>query len=180
MKEIWKDIDGWKGYYQVSSLGRVKSVNRYFIRKNGHPIRIKERILKPCLNRGGYLSISLCKKMRGYTKEIHLLVAKAFVRNRNPNRNTYVNHLDNIKENNIPSNLEWCTNRENITHGFQFHKRSSKYTGVISYGKKWSAGINVNGKFKNLGYFDSEIKASLSYKKEMIKHKIKNKYAIVA
>lgn len=104
MNEIWKDIEGYEGLYQVSNLGRVKRV------KTG-------RILKGCKDRYGYgyLLVSLYKNGSQSTKRIHRLVAQAFIPN--PENKPEVNHIDENKTNNMISNLEWSTSKENINHG---------------------------------------------------------------
>ena len=102
MKEIFKDIKNYEGLYQVSNLGRV-----YSIRNN--------KILKPKLNKCGYLSVNLKYKGSHVTKSIHRLVAEAFIPN--PNDFPQVNHKDEDKTNNCVDNLEWCTAKYNINYG---------------------------------------------------------------
>ena len=104
MEEIWKDIKGFEGKYQVSNLGRVRGF-----------VRVKGKILGYHKNADGYLQSELRenkKKRRFYT---HRLVAKAFLPN--PNNLPEVNHIDENKENNRIDNLEWCTHEYNITYG---------------------------------------------------------------
>jgi len=110
MKEIWKDIKGYEGYYQVSSEGRVKSLARK-IRCNRS---LKERILKPGLGGFGYPQVILCVDNQKYNIFIHRLVAEAFIPNLE--NKLEVNHIDGNKENNRVDNLEWCTRKENMTH----------------------------------------------------------------
>lgn len=105
MIEIWKDIEGWKGLYQISNLGRVKRIY-----KNG-----KERILKPRIDKFGYLSVDLSEKNYRKTCKIHRLVAEVFIPN--PKNKPTVNHIDEDKTNNRAENLEWMTYKENINHG---------------------------------------------------------------
>ncbi len=99
MKEIWKDIDGFDGRYQVSSWGNIRNVRG---------------IMKPYRNKKGYLKIDLCKDGERYKKRVNRLVAEAFIPN--PYNLPQVNHKDGNKENNSVSNLEWCTNKENHEH----------------------------------------------------------------
>lgn len=112
--EIWKDIQGYEGIYQVSNLGRVKSLPRY-IPDNPLGSRSKELILKPDVVTNPttkYKRVTLSKK--GVTQRIfiHRLVASAFIPN--PDNKPYVNHIDNNGENNQVTNLEWVTGSENM------------------------------------------------------------------
>ena len=106
--EEWKDIDDMNGYYQISNLGNVKSfiTLKQNKKENG-------QILKPYKITKGYFAVSLFKK----DYRIHQLVAKHFIPN--PNNLPQVNHIDGDKSNNKVENLEWVTNRENVTHFFK-------------------------------------------------------------
>jgi hypothetical protein len=101
MIEEWRDIYGYKGLYQVSSEGRVKSFQRC----------TRGRLLKPGKTKYGYLMVSLCKDGKCKTITIHRLVASAFLHK--PKGSTEVNHKDENKLNNRASNLEWCTREYN-------------------------------------------------------------------
>ena len=120
MKEIWKDIKGYEGLYQVSSLGRIKSMER--IARNNH--RVRERILKTYIDKDGYIKCCLCKEGKRKPLMVHRLVAKAFI----PNVNNYpvVNHKDEVKDNNIVDNLEWCTAKYNSNYGTSIKRMSEK------------------------------------------------------
>ena len=114
--EVWKDIKGYEGLYQVSNLGRVKSLERIIIKKNGKKQTIRERILKPKTEWNGYLRITLANgsgKKKSFF--VHRIVCEAF--HENPEDKPCVNHIDENKTNNVASNLEWCTVTENINHG---------------------------------------------------------------
>lgn len=104
MKEKWKDIKGYEGLYQVSNLGRIKS-----LRGNS------ERILKPGANNKGYLYVRLYKNSKSKWFTLHRLVAEAFIPN--PENKSQVNHIDEDKTNNVVSNLEWMTPKDNANHG---------------------------------------------------------------
>ena len=115
--EIWKDIKGFEGLYQVSDIGRVKSLERTVTRKNGRKQTIRERILKPWTAYNGYLQVNLFGRVskKGKNFFVHRLVCEAF--HENPENKPCVNHIDENKANNTASNLEWCTVKENINHG---------------------------------------------------------------
>jgi len=124
-KEKWRDIKGYEGLYQVSNLGRVKSLERTVTRKNGRKFSVKERILKPFSNQDGYLRVGLYEDDSGKRKtiKVHRLVCEAF--HENPEDKPCVNHIDENKANNSASNLEWCTYEENVNHGTR-NARSAK------------------------------------------------------
>lgn len=105
-KEEWKDIHGYENTYQVSSLGRVRSL-RY---RNTD----KTKILKISFFRTGYARVSLQKNRRSVSKLVHRLVAEAFIPN--PENKPQVNHINGDKSDNSIKNLEWMTNSENINH----------------------------------------------------------------
>ena len=114
-KEVWRDITGYEGYYQVSSEGRVKSLERTFIDKIGRERYVKECILKPGMDKGGYLRVGLCDGEKRKTFKVHRLVCEAF--HENPDYKPQVNHINEIKTDNRASNLEWATARENSNFG---------------------------------------------------------------
>jgi len=164
--EIWKDIKGYEGLYQISSLGRVNSLSRL---TNSSNRLLSEKTLKPTTNRKGYLQISLSKD--GYKRKtitIHQLVAIAFLNHTQCGMKTVVDHIDTNKKNNNIENLQLITNRENIS---KEKRGTSKYTGV-SWSKimyKWRADIYFNGKLRYLGCFTNEIDAYDAYQKELKK-----------
>jgi len=124
MQEIWKDIKGYEGLYQVSNLGNVKVLDRkiksnynYFIRKG--------RILKLCIGKkDGYVYVCLTKNNKGKTVKVHRLVAQAFIPN--PNNLPQINHKDEDKTNNNVDNLEWCTSLYNNNYGTRNTKLYNK------------------------------------------------------
>ena len=107
MEEIWKDINGFEGLYQISNLGRVKSLERYSIQKH----LIEEKILNISHSQAGYVDVSLYKDGKRIHKKPHRLVAEAFIPN--PNNLPEVDHIDTNKDNNRIDNLRWCTHSEN-------------------------------------------------------------------
>lgn len=114
MCEIWKDIDEYDGYYQVSTLGNVRSVDIYVRCKNGIRLR-KGRILSPTKLPNGYLQVTLSKNNKVKKYSVHRLVAQTFISN--PNNLPCVNHKDENPKNNCVDNLEWCTVKYNINYG---------------------------------------------------------------
>lgn len=119
MQEIWKDVVGYEGLYQVSNLGRVKSLSKFHCTSKNHfslGYWSKEKILKPIVGVRGYLYVTLYdKNKKQKSKRIHQLVAQAFISN--PNNLSFVNHKDENVKNNVYSNLEWCTAKYNCNYG---------------------------------------------------------------
>lgn len=111
--EIWKDIEGYEGKYQISTFGRVKSMERKSRNRCGSYVR-KEKILKPINHRQGYLKVNINRNKRDF---IHRLVAKTFIPN--PLNKEQVNHIDDNKSNNFINNLEWVTNGENVKKAYE-------------------------------------------------------------
>lgn len=119
MKEEWRDVKGYEGKYQVSNLGRVKSLN---YRHTG-----KEQFLKPGKNGNGYLFVNLYKN--GVVKHfrVHRLVGSAFIPN--PDNFSEINHKDEVKTNNSVSNLEWCSRQYNNTYAEKHRRHCKKIAG---------------------------------------------------
>lgn len=107
MTEIWKPVVGYLGFYEISNLGRVKSLKDNLGRD-------RELILKPQKRKDGYFTIELKRS----TKFLHRIVAEAFIPN--PENKPQVNHKDSNRENNQTGNLEWVTASENILHGYKY------------------------------------------------------------
>ena len=126
--EVWRPVVGYEGLYEVSNLARVRSLDRSIVAiRNDKPcIRsFKGRILTPCYDRYGYLQIRIKNKMM----KLHRLVAEAFIPN--PDNLPQVNHKDECKINNIPSNLEWCTGAYNTTYGTANERRATKQSKAV-------------------------------------------------
>lgn len=113
-EEIWKNIEGYEGLYQVSNLGRVKSLDKYLPDTLGRVSFRKEKIICQ-LQRGGYLAVQIWKKGKNKKFLVHRLVATAFIPN--PDNLPQVNHKDENKANNNVDNLEWCTHQYNMDYG---------------------------------------------------------------
>lgn len=120
--EVWKDIQGYDGLYQVSDLGRVKSFKYN-----------KEKILKPGIDDSEYMTVVLCDGGIK-NKYIHRLVAMAFIAN--PENKPTVNHKKGIKTDNRASQLEWATQKENVKHSFDILGRKGSFKAVIQLSKE--------------------------------------------
>lgn len=113
--EIWKNISGFEGYYQVSNFTRVKSLDRDIVRNDRDTkVSISGHILPQRISKRGYWIVSLSKYRKVYTKCPHKLYMDTFIEN--PENKRTVNHIDGNKLNNIPSNFEWGTHKENNDH----------------------------------------------------------------
>lgn len=153
MKEVWKDINGYEGLYQISNLGKVKSI-------------ISNKILKGNEN-AEYIYVTLCKNGKQKIKKIHRLVAEAFIDN--PNNYLYINHKDENKKNNIVNNLEWCTKAYNNNYGTRnerMSKNKSKYK-IIQKDKEGK----IIKKWQNIW----DLEHNTSYNKWVIRQCCKNK-----
>lgn len=145
MQEIWKDIkftdtDGieydYTGLYQVSNMGRVRSIERYDA--NGH--LLKERVLKSYMDKQGYLYNVLCKNGKTKNFKTHRLVAHMFVDNPKPKEFIIVNHKSEVKNDNVWTNLEWCDFKYNSNYGTCRQRQADKIKGENhwNYGRKAS------------------------------------------
>lgn len=134
-QEIWKDIEGYEGLYQVSNLGRVKSCQKV-VRSKGGFRRLQSKILSPQTNkkRNFYFFVRLQKNGKAKPFFVHRLVACAFIQN--PKNLPQVNHKDGNKRNNLVENLEWCTASGNIQHAYSnglITTQITHYRGVLAY-----------------------------------------------
>jgi hypothetical protein len=156
MKEIWKDVVGYEGKYQISNLGRIKS------------LKGTQKIKKSTINNRGYRLTLLGYKPRK-SFYIHRLVAQAFIPN--PNNYPQVNHIDGNKLNNCVDNLEWCSQLDNIRHAYRNGlipiSKNFKAKPVYQYDKKgfvikkWNC---VSDAEKELGICKSSICACCKHK----------------
>lgn len=153
MNEIWKDIEGYNGLYQISNLGRVKSLGR-----RGKGCSLEDRILKHAINKDGYHLVNL-KDINHVAKwfTVHRLVAIHFI----PNPNDYkeINHKDEIKGNNIVTNLEWCTREYNVSYGTVRERQSNNKKGQSNeWLNKPILQYSIEGEF--IAEFDSTTQAA--------------------
>jgi len=166
--EIWKYVKGFEGKYQISNLGRVRSLERTKKCGRGGIYKVNERILKAGINSDGYKSVVLCNNNYRSVK-VHVLVWDHFGGSERNGIRLQVDHIDNDKLNNNINNLQVITLRENVTKHRNTIKKSSKYTGVCwdKARTKWTSGIRINSVRKNLGRFESELDAHKAYQKEL-------------
>lgn len=149
MKEIWKDIAGFEGWYQVSNMGRVRSLDREIVFNNGnsdHAIMIKKgKILSITKQTQGYSQVGLCKNGTQKSYRLNRLVAIAFIQN--PMQKPEVNHIDGNKDNNRVDNLELVTSKENQQHAIK--------TGLADRSKKRKPILQIDKNGNVIAEFDS-------------------------
>ena len=150
VNEEWRDVSGYEGLYQVSNLGRVRSLDRW--RKNGSgEYKQKGRILNQGDTTTGYKQIVLNKDKKRKTLKVHRLVAIAFIPN--PENKPNVNHIDGNPHNNNVENLEWCTQAENVQHA-------------------------INTGLKRCNIIDKEILEDMHYNKKMSTQAIAKEFGV--
>ena len=175
--ENWKSIPNFEGYYEASTLGRIRSIQRS---------RTKGGILKPSLTGSGYPHLTLCAKGKKYSYDVHRLIALTFLDN--PNNLQEVNHKDENKQNNSVTNLEWCDRLHNQRYGTAIERMSKSHNykesnkkGALKHDyvtqglkrrkpiiqmdlegniiKKWSGGVEIS---KELNLSSSSISSACS------------------
>ena len=130
--EVWKPVVGYEGLYEVSNIGRVRSINFH---KSG-----KAKVMSPSLNTWGYPIVDLRKNNKRHSYTVHRLVALAFIPN--PDNLPEINHKNEIKYDNTVENLEWCTRKYNINYGTAIKRRSKPIVQLDNNGnvvKKWES-----------------------------------------
>lgn len=149
--EEWRDIKGYEGLYQVSNLGRVKSLG------NGRTHKA-ERILRNCNRNNNHLSVDLCKNGERKSHMIHILVAQAFIPN--PENKQIVHHIDKNPTNNNVDNLMWCTPKEHMGMHMDIYEKAIKASINARKGKhSWNYGKKLdykNGREKKVNQYSKE------------------------
>ena len=144
MEEIWKDVVGFEGLYQVSDLGNVRNYEKTIW--NGR--HMPQIILATRVCKTGYVDVHLCSNGKHHAKRLHRLVAQAFL----PNENDFpeINHKDEDKTNNSLANLEWCNSHYNVNYGTCIKRRSENHKKQIiqkdlsgNFIKSWNGFITV-------------------------------------
>jgi hypothetical protein len=151
-KEVWKSIPNYEGLYEVSSLGRVKSVKYN-----------KEKILK--YDYEIYLKVKLSKNGIAKNKRIHSLVAEAFLNHKPNGMEKIIDHINGDKHDNRVDNLQIVTQRQNVSK--MKGNFSSKYIGVSFDRGRWQVSIYINKKNYKLGRFKTELEAHQAYQNKL-------------
>jgi hypothetical protein len=153
MEETWKDIEGFEGLYQVSNLGRVRSLDHMSVRNlNGkiYDCMVRGKVLSPSKDSSGYLHVRLWRN-GNKTTLVHRLVAKAFIPN--PDNLETVNHKDENITNNRADNLEYMSVTDNIRYGTGISRRRLTQRKPVEQ-------LTMDG--KHIAYFDGIIDASIA------------------
>lgn len=162
MEEIWKDIKGYEGIYQVSNMGKIKSVERYMLNRWGNGFkRWREKIKKQTLSKNGYYTVILSTNGNYKTYFTHRLVAEAFIPN--PENKPCIDHINTDRTDNRVENLRWVTHKENQNNPLtkiKMKRNKSKAKPIIQLTKtnelvrKWESASQVQ---RDLGYSKSAI-----------------------
>lgn len=123
-QEIWKSIRGFEGIYEISNRGRVRSLQRSIINRNGIVITAKEKIKKTSINKNGYACVTLCKDGKSKQYTLHRILAEAFIPN--PDNKTEIDHINTIRSDFRLENLHWVTHSENMRNPISQSKIKAK------------------------------------------------------
>lgn len=174
--EIWRDVVGWEGLYQVNKKGQVKSLDRTVYRSDGTIQNFKGRMMKLFKNSSGYVLVRLSDSTNGKRscERCHRLVASAFIDNHL--NKPEVNHIDGVKSNNMVENLEWVTPKENRKHAWDMGLRNRSHLPIRKGSDHCMAKLNYNAvsdmiELRKEGY---------SYQKIADKYKVSKKTAMDA
>ena len=173
--EVWKDISGYEGHYQVSNIGRVKSLARVVECRKDVFINKKEKFLSDWNCGKGYRKIKLSKDGIEKSIRVHRLVAETFLGN--PEAKSEVNHINGIKDDNRIENLEWCTSSENTIHALnnklKISQKGSEH-GMSKLTEKDVLEIREIGRSKGLKEVSKIFKVSESLISNVLLNKIWN------
>jgi len=170
--EIWKDVVGYEGLYQVSNLGNVRSLSRLV--DYGHCKAFREgRVLAKAIDKDGYELVGLNKSSKSKLCKVHRLVAESFVRN--TNQLSIVNHKDGVKNNNNINNLEWVNNSENIQHAYDSGLAKAHKGEKCGASKLTEEQVQTMRRLANQGVMHKDIAAQFSISKRGIHNIISRK-----
>lgn len=156
-EEVWSPVIGFEGAYEVSSMGRIRTIERMVKTCHGSDRIGVSKLLKPFKDKDGYLNIRLSFNGRKKTFKMHRLVAMIFIPN--PDEKPQVNHINFRKEDNSVSNLGWCTAKENNAH----RCRGEGRRGVQRRGNRFQAKIKIEGHTYSIGYFQFKYQAENAF-----------------
>ncbi len=168
--ETWKAVVGFEGRYEVSDFGRVRSLDRIVIKRNGRQQPVVGRVLSGCVDGAGYLHVGLSESTgKQRNVNVHRAVAEAFIERKEACK--YVDHIDGDKLNNKVSNLRWVTSGQNAN----FRHVSRSRTGVVGVfyspksnaSKPYKVEIKMNAKSKFIGYY-STVELATKARKEAL------------
>lgn len=145
--EIWKPIPDYEGLYEVSNLGRIKSIPKKVKNSSGSFRFLPEKNKKIYTNRNGYKIVNLSKNNKSKTHTVHRLVAKAFI----GDSDMHIDHINNIKTDNRLENLQYCTARENTIKSCM-SSYDDRYLSFNKVSKQWVFSIHIKGIRKNIKY----------------------------
>ncbi len=168
MVELWKPVEGWEGFYEVSDQARVKSLARR-VPQGGYTVSIQDRILKQTKDGRGYLTVKLNRNGVGKTACIHRLIFLAFIDSK---CTLEIDHIDGNRLNNQLNNLRAATRQQNGRNMAKRRNTSSAYKGV-SFRKDtrvWAAYIKFQSKKVNLGCYPTQEQAAKAYNEAAIKY----------
>ena len=142
-EEVWKDVKGYEGLFQVSNLGGVKSLPRKITYTDGRVWNYEGSKLSPSLNQDGYPIVHLKVQGKGKSLRVNRLVGEAFVDN--PHNYDEINHIDEDKANNHYLNLEWCTRKQNMNHGTAMERAHSHPNAIkrLEESKRPVVGVHI-------------------------------------
>lgn len=142
MEEIWKPINGYEGLYEVSNMGRVKSLPKTVEQYYGYKIT-NERMLKQSPDRKGYMMAWLYKNKKRKTMKVYRLVANAFIPN--PESKPQIDHINAINTDNRACNLRWCTGKENFHNPISYRRNSESKFGRKNHNAKSVVQLSLDG-----------------------------------
>jgi hypothetical protein len=176
--EVWKDVVGYEGLYEVSNLGNVKSLPRIVMCKNKMQKTIIEKILKKFNSGNGYHGVKLSINSKTKTTAVHKLVAMAFLNHKPCGFKLVIDHINDIKTDNRLNNLQLVTQRYNCrkTQNNCLVNLKGVTIETIKHKEKiykyYRSRININGKKISLGNFKTVEEAHLAYQNAILKHEL--------
>lgn len=171
MQEIWKPVVGYEGIYEITNTGKVYSLPKKWIGAKGCIRSHNGKYLSVQKSTAGYFRVLLSKDGISKTREIHQLVAEAFLNHTPCGYKLVVDHIDNDKTNNKVCNLQLITQRENASKNASksINEKTSKYVGVFfdKSRNKYQSKIKINNKIIFIGRFETEYEAHLAYQQKL-------------